>query len=120
MCLYWGAVSRRQFTEHLSELAKKVSVNLGSITSRLRSNREFHYNDLSDFLLGRRIATKIAANPKMATRRLRRSKMVCQRISRKNSKLPPFVAGTCPGMRKKGKDRTYVSTESANGVWTWT
>jgi hypothetical protein len=62
---------------------------------------------------------KTAAHSKMATRRLRRSKMVCQRISRKNSKLPPFVAATCPGMRKKGKDRMYVSSESANGVWAW-
>lgn len=45
--------------------------------------------------------------------------MVCHRITRKNSKLPPFEAYSCPDMIRKGKDGMYVSRESNNGVYTW-
>jgi hypothetical protein len=51
--------------------------------------------------------------------RKRISKMVCRRITRKNSKLPPFEAYSCPDMIRKGKDGMYVSRESSNGVYTW-
>jgi len=32
---------------------------------------------------------------------------------------PPFLANTCPGKTKKGKDGMYIATESKNGVWIW-
>jgi len=47
------------------------------------------------------------------------SKMKCQRITRKNSKLPPFKADTCFDTVKKGKDGLYKSTESGNGIYIW-
>ena len=53
----------------------------------------------------------------MVTRRI--SKMKCERITRKNSKLPHFKANKCPGMIKKGKGGMYISTDSNNGVWVW-
>jgi len=45
--------------------------------------------------------------------------MKCQRVTRKNSKLPPFNAATCFGQVKKGKDGMYMSSESKNGVLIW-
>jgi len=46
--------------------------------------------------------------------------MVCQRVTRKSgSSLPPFIANTCAGLTRKGKDGMYVSTESKNGVFQW-
>ena len=58
---------------------------------------------------------------KKETRRIRKrkSKMKCQRVTRKNSNLPPFNAGTCPDMLRKGADGMYLSSESINGVFTW-
>jgi hypothetical protein len=53
------------------------------------------------------------------TRKLRVSKMKCERVTRKNSNYPPFNANTCPGMLKKGKNRMYVSSETKNGIFKW-
>jgi len=47
------------------------------------------------------------------------SKMKCQSSSRKNSKLPPFKANTCPNKIKKGKDGMYISCHNINGIWFW-
>jgi len=45
--------------------------------------------------------------------------MMCKRITRKNSNLPPFKADTCPGKVKKGKNGQYISSDTNNGVWVW-
>ena len=47
------------------------------------------------------------------------SKMVCRRVTRKNSKLPPFEAYSCPGLIKQGKDGKYESRENNSGVYVW-
>ena len=47
------------------------------------------------------------------------SKMVCRRVTRKTSKLPPFEAYSCPGLIKQGKDGKYISFENSNGVFAW-
>ena len=47
------------------------------------------------------------------------SKMVCRRVTRKTSKLPPFEAYSCPGLTKQGKDGKYISFENSNGVFAW-
>lgn len=49
----------------------------------------------------------------------RSSKMKCKRTLRKNSKLPPFDARSCPDKIKKGKNATYKSVEKSNGIWMW-
>lgn len=45
--------------------------------------------------------------------------MKCERITRKNSNLPPFNASKCFNMKKKGKDGMYISTDRNNGVLYW-
>lgn len=47
------------------------------------------------------------------------SKMVCHRVTRKNSKLPSFEAYSCPGLIKQGKDGKYESRENNSGVYVW-
>jgi len=53
------------------------------------------------------------------TRKLRVSKMKCERITRKNSNYPPFNANTCPGKLRKGKNGMYLSVETKNGIFKW-
>ena len=51
--------------------------------------------------------------------RKRVSKMKCQNTSRSKSKLPPFKAYSCIGMKKMGKDGFYTPHENNNGMWVW-
>jgi len=51
--------------------------------------------------------------------RKRISKMKCQSTSRSKSKLPPFKAYSCIGMKKMGKDGFYTPHENNNGMWVW-
>jgi hypothetical protein len=69
-----------------------------------------------------RRTTKTTKITRAITRRVRRriSKMKCQRMTRKNSNLPPFEARTCPDKIRKGKDGMYKSITRNNGVWVWT
>ena len=45
--------------------------------------------------------------------------MKCERVTRKNSKFPPFNSNTCPGKLRKGADGMYISVESKNGIYKW-
>jgi len=69
-------------------------------------NIEDHFNNLNEIYKGRKGGKRM-------------SKMKCQRATRKNSKLPPFKANTCPNKIKKGKDGMYISKDSSNGIWVW-